>query len=257
MVSCCLGPFSSIRDCTTTIRDVLTNGLTGLGCKISIQTMPTLSSANRVIEAEFVAAAGRLDQLPPPQLTEIAFAGRSNVGKSTLMNALMGRRRLVRTSSTPGCTRTIAFFNARMSDASRVMLVDLPGYGYAQRSRDERHGWAPLIEGYLSRRPCLRGVVVLLDARRDIEPDDRQLLELLQRPSNVNRTTLGTLLVATKLDEVPKSQQATRLRNLQRQISQKVLGLSALDQHAVTSLWHGICRTWLVAPTGHCEGSAG
>lgn len=240
-----------------TIRDAPTNGLTGRRCKITIQTMPTLSSANRVIEAEFVAAAGRLDQLPPPQLTEIAFAGRSNVGKSTLMNALMGRRRLVRTSSTPGCTRTIGFFDARMSDSSRVMLVDLPGYGYAQRSREERRGWAALIEGYLLRRPCLRGVVVLVDARRDFESDDRQLLDLLQRPPDMNRTTLGTMLVATKLDEVPKSQQATRLRNLQRQVNQKVTGLSALDQHAVTSLWYGICGTWLVAPTGHCEGSAG
>ena len=219
--------------------------------------MPTPSPAHRVVEAEFVAAAGKLEQLPPPQLREVAFAGRSNVGKSTLMNALMGRKRLVRTSSTPGCTRTIAFFSARMADDSRVMLVDLPGYGYAQRSREERHGWAALIEGYLLNRASLRGVVVLVDARRDVEADDLQLLELLRRPSDANRTTLGSLLVATKLDQVSKNQQATRLRNLQSQADQKVFGLSALDQHSVMSLWQGICRTWLAPPEGQHESSAG
>jgi len=210
--------------------------------------MQSAPSANRVVEAQFVAAAAKLEQLPAPQLQEIAFAGRSNVGKSTLMNALMGRRRLVRTSSTPGCTRTISFFSARLSDETQAMFVDLPGYGYAQRSRDERRGWARLIEGYLLRRPCLRGVVLLIDARRDFESDDRLLLELLQRPSDVNRAAPATMLVATKLDEVPKSQQATRLRNLQQQANQRVLGLSALDQKSVASLWHHMSREWLLVP---------
>jgi GTP-binding protein len=210
-------------------------------------------SKNRIIDAQFVAAAGKLDQLPPPQFQEIAFAGRSNVGKSTLMNALLGRRRLVRTSSTPGCTRTIGFFSARTADNTQLMLVDLPGYGYAQRSREERRGWAALIEGYLLQRPSLRGVVLLVDARRDIEADDQELLELLQRPPSSNRTTIGTILVATKLDEVQRSQQATRLRNLQLQTKHKVLGLSVLQLESVSKLWQELSRKWLSLPTGAPE----
>ena len=209
---------------------------------MTIQVEP---SKTRIVDAQFVAAAGKLEQLPPPQLQEIAFAGRSNVGKSTLMNAVMGRRKLVRTSSTPGCTRTISFFKARRADNTEIMLVDLPGYGYAQRSRDERRGWAAMIEGYLLQRPCLRGVVLLVDARRDVEEDDRDLLTLLHQPSNINRAALGTMLVATKLDEVPKNQQMTRIRELQRQANQKVLGLSALEQKSVASLWLNLCREWL------------
>jgi len=212
---------------------------------VTIQVEP---SKTRIVDAQFVAAAGKLEQLPPPQLQEIAFAGRSNVGKSTLMNAVMGRRKLVRTSSTPGCTRTISFFKARRADNTEIMLVDLPGYGYAQRSRDERRGWAAMIEGYLLQRPCLRGVVLLVDARRDVEEDDRDLLTLLHQPSNINRAALGTMLVATKLDEVPKNQQMTRIRELQRQANQKVLGLSALEQKSVASLWLNLCREWLSEP---------
>jgi len=206
--------------------------------------MQTLTN-RRIVDAKFVAAAAKLDQLPPPQVQEIAFAGRSNVGKSTLMNALMGRKRLVRTSSTPGCTRTIGFFGARLSDATELSLVDLPGYGYAQRSHAERKGWAALIEGYLTHRPSLRGVVLLVDARREFEVDDSQLLELLQRSSNVNRPELGTLLVAMKLDQVPRSRQASRLRNLRLQANQPVLGVSALDQTSVDAVWQTLTRAWL------------
>lgn len=203
---------------------------------------------SRIVDAQFVAAAAKLDQLPPPQVQEIAFAGRSNVGKSTLMNALMGRKRLVRTSSTPGCTRTIGFFSARTADNTQVILVDLPGYGYAQRSREERRGWAALIEGYLLQRPSLRGVVVLVDARRDIEADDQELLELLQHPSSHSRMPLEAMLVATKLDEVPKSQRVTRLRDLQRQTKHGVLGLSVLDLKSVSLLWQNLHRKWVSSP---------
>ena len=120
----------------------------------------------RVIEAEFAAGATALEQLPPPNNVELAFAGRSNVGKSSLLNALMDRRRLVRTSSTPGCTRKINFFRTKARDGAVLTLVDLPGYGYAKRSKAERKLWSELIEAYLIQRDHLRGVVILVDARR-------------------------------------------------------------------------------------------
>src|SRR4051812_46210479 len=103
----------------------------------------------RVSRAEFMAAATRAEQLPPPQTLEIAFAGRSNVGKSSLMNSLLERRKLVRTSGTPGCTRQISMFEVTTRLGSRLTLVDLPGYGYAKRSHSERREWAELIHTYL------------------------------------------------------------------------------------------------------------
>jgi GTP-binding protein len=204
---------------------------------------------NRIVEAQFVAAAAQLDQLPPPQCLEIAFAGRSNVGKSTLMNAVMGRKNLVRTSSTPGCTRTISFFSARMANKTETMLVDLPGYGYAERSRDERRNWATLIESYLLHRPSLRGVILLIDARRDFQEDDGQLLDLLAQSENPNRAQPGTFVVATKLDQIQKSRQAARLRALREQANRAVFGLSALESPSVATFWATVCRDWL-SPSG-------
>lgn len=204
------------------------------------------NSSSRIVDAEFTAAAATDAQLPPPQFAEIAFAGRSNVGKSTLMNAIMGRRKLVRTSSTPGCTRTISFFKAVTVEKQALMLVDLPGYGYAQRSLAERKQWASLIEGYLLDRPTLRGVVLLVDARREFQSDDLELIELLRSSRNINRVTPAIVLVATKLDQVSSSQRQTRLRQLQQQVQQRVYGLSAQDLPTVAKFWqdvHGRCLT--------------
>ena len=118
-----------------------------------------------VLDARFLASATELSQLPPPAFAEIAFAGRSNVGKSSLINALAQRKKLVRISGRPGCTRGINLFRLRVrlpgegdADAAEGELdfVDLPGYGYAQRSKAERRSWGPLIESFLSQRPGLR-----------------------------------------------------------------------------------------------------
>ena len=130
----------------------------------------------RVVGASFIAGAGPGSSLPPPTQAEIAFAGRSNVGKSSLLNALVERRSLVRTSSTPGSTRQVNLFEARAADGAVFSLVDLPGYGFAKRSRSETATWAALIEGYIGARPTLAAVVLIVDVRRGLEDDDRELI---------------------------------------------------------------------------------
>jgi GTP-binding protein len=162
-----------------------------------------------VLDARFVGAADQLADLPPSVHTELAFGGRSNVGKSSLMNMLLGRRKLVRTSSTPGATRTINVFEASLDGGGgrRVLgLVDLPGYGFAHRSKSERASWGPMIEQYLAHRPGLRRVVVVCDARRGIGEEDGELLEYLAH--------LGkpSAIAMTKVDKLSRSerQQAER-----------------------------------------------
>src|SRR5215208_5623002 len=115
------------------------------------------------------------DWRPPPELPEVAFAGRSNVGKSSLLNRLVRRRKFARVSNTPGRTQEINFFRVN----GQFVLVDLPGYGYATVSKSKRAEWRPLIEGYLTGSEQLRGVVQLLDARHDPSPEDRQMIEFL------------------------------------------------------------------------------
>jgi GTP-binding protein len=128
---------------------------------------------------------------PESALPEIAFAGRSNVGKSSLLNALLRRRAAARVSRTPGRTREINFF--RVNDA--FMLVDLPGYGYARVAKERKAEWRPLIEGYLKSSPTLRGLVLLLDARREPSDDDKDMLSYLADAG------LPVLVAITKMDK--------------------------------------------------------
>src|SRR5512145_930214 len=116
---------------------------------------------------------------PRPDLPELAFAGRSNVGKSSLLNALVGVPALARTSNTPGRTRLINWFRVEPPKGPPVAFVDLPGYGYARVSKDERAAWRPLVEAYLERRQVLRTVLVLVDARRGTEREEAELLDYL------------------------------------------------------------------------------
>lgn len=167
-----------------------------------------------VIDAAYLAEARELAHLPPQGPLEIAISGRSNVGKSTLLNRLAARKALARTSKTPGRTRGIIFYDLKVAfpgapERTSLRLVDLPGYGYAQVSHDERRQWRTLIEGYVKRRAVLRLFLVLVDARREVQPDELELLEWLD--------SLGVAhqLVVTKVDKLSAAERGalkTKLR---------------------------------------------
>jgi len=141
---------------------------------------------------DFVWGSTSAENLPPQTLNEIAFVGRSNAGKSSLVNALTGRKSLARVSQTPGATRQINFFNL----AGRLMLVDLPGYGFAKRSRSEAEAWQEMIFAYLRGRSRLRRVALLIDSRRGVLESDQQVMALL------DRAAVSYALVLTKADEL-------------------------------------------------------
>ena len=192
----------------------------------------------RVVAAEFTAGATSVAGLPPPALAEVAFAGRSNVGKSSLMNMMLGRRNLVRTSNTPGCTRQINVFSARLDDSLAVHFVDLPGYGYAKLSKTELKSWGPMLEGYLRRRQTLRAVCVLVDIRRGVLEEERALLDFLAQPAEIERAVpMVSIVCATKLDKLPVSQHKPALAALARESGLDVVATSAETMLGREVLW--------------------
>lgn len=167
-------------------------------------TRAVLIEAGRVLFAgacEFFHAAQTLDQLPPPRGPEVAFAGRSNVGKSSLLNALTGRRALARVSATPGRTKQLNFFDL----AGRLTLVDMPGYGYAEAAKSVKEAWQGAMFGYLRGRPTLRRVVLLIDARVGFKPADEAAMALL------DEAAVTFQLVLTKADKVKPAPMAAML----------------------------------------------
>ena len=144
---------------------------------------------------DFVAGAASFESLIPIDLPEVAFAGRSNVGKSSLVNALTGRRSLARTSSSPGHTRQINFFNL----AGQLMLVDLPGYGFAQVSKSMKETWQDLASAYLRGRPTLKRVCLLIDSRHGVKDADRETMK------NLDAAAVSYQLVLTKADYLKKA----------------------------------------------------
>ncbi|HVY15683.1 MAG TPA: ribosome biogenesis GTP-binding protein YihA/YsxC [Rhodopila sp.] len=150
---------------------------------------PEALEAGRLLfaaECRFFHGAQRLDQLPPIAGPEVAFAGRSNVGKSSLLNALTGRNHLARVSSEPGRTRQLNFFDL----GGRLTLVDMPGYGYARASKDIKADWQGMMFDYLRGRPTLRRVVLLLDSRIEVKQADRDVMDLLDRAAVTFRIVL-------------------------------------------------------------------
>ncbi|MCF8050357.1 MAG: ribosome biogenesis GTP-binding protein YihA/YsxC [Desulfobacterales bacterium] len=186
-----------------------------------------------VQSAEFIKSAVKPTEYPPPQLPEIAFAGRSNVGKSSLINTLVNRKRLVKTSNTPGRTRLLNFFAVN----GRIGFVDLPGYGYAKVPKTVRQRWGPMVEAYLSERGCLRGVVLLIDLRRDPGSEEINLLHWLAD------RTLPVRIVLTKADKLSKSRQKLRRQKIAAALrisASELILFSAKTRAGRDDLWREI-----------------
>ncbi len=158
-------------------------------------------------QVRFETSFGRLDQLPPSQMPELVFAGRSNVGKSSLINKLFSQKSLARVSATPGKTATINFFRG-----GQMRFVDLPGYGYAKVSRQEKLRWASLIEGYFAQDRDIRLVFSLVDMRHPPTKDDLMMIEFLIE------SELPFVVVLTKADKLSAAQQRKRLEELEQEL---------------------------------------
>lgn len=183
----------------------------------------------KITSAEFVGAVAKPGQPPPGRLPEIAVAGRSNVGKSSLINAFLGRKKLARISKQPGRTREINFF--RIND--RFHLVDLPGYGYAKAPEEVRLAWGRLVESYLNGSQQLRGVVMLIDARRGIRDEDRRLFRF------IGEAGAPALLVLTKIDKLSWSARAAAVERARLDAGlpeDQVLATSAKTREGIPDL---------------------
>jgi len=192
--------------------------------------------APKVLDARYLGSGTAPEQLPGPALPEIAFAGRSNVGKSSLLNALVARKGLARTSKTPGHTNKINLFEVR-TEAGEIVFGDLPGYGFAARSKEQLKAWQPMIEGYLLKRGSLRALVLLVDVRRGVEEDDDELAEYWAQ------TKKPLIVVATKVDKLPKSQIKPALDKLRAETKARIIGFSSETDQGRGELWSAILAT--------------
>lgn len=182
--------------------------MSGLAEITDDEARAALLEAGRLLFArscDFYFGAQKLEQVPPPGLPEIAFCGRSNVGKSSLLNALTGRNALARVSNTPGRTRQLNFFNL----GDRLALVDMPGYGYAKASKELQADWQGMMFEYLRGRPNLRRVLLLMDARIETKSADLAAMNLL------DEAAVAFQIVLTKADDVPPAQFAKRLTEVE------------------------------------------
>jgi GTP-binding protein len=189
-------------------------------------------------QATFLASSGGPADLPPPGPPEIAFAGRSNVGKSSAINALLGRKRLAFTSKTPGRTQTINFFD--LADTAR--LVDLPGYGYAKVPQALRAQWQSLVGSYVTSRDTLVGVVLVMDARHPLTSLDLQLIHFLG--------DVRLLALLSKADKLSRAEQAAALKSVKASLQAEVRLFSSITRQGVDEC-RDLLESWLGASRGN------
>jgi GTP-binding protein len=201
-----------------------------------------------VLDASFVKSAAEPAQWPAPDRPEAAFCGRSNVGKSSCLNALANRRQLARVSRTPGRTRLLNFFDVRVGERTRsggrgpvhqLRLADLPGYGFASGPREERERWKGMIEAYLTGRETLRLLVVVVDGEIGAQPSD---IEMVRWGASLDKPLA---VVATKLDRVARTRRDGQLRKIAAQLHlphDRVIGFSAKEKLGVDELWQELVK---------------
>ena len=201
----------------------------------------------KILTTEFLVSAMSPEQYPRQPLPEVAFAGRSNVGKSSLINTLVHRKGLVKTSATPGKTRAINFFLINQ----RFLLVDLPGYGYAKVPLEVRASWQPMVETYLQQRDTLRAVVHIVDLRHAPTAQDQQLREWLQHQGVV------MLVVATKADKIQPGRRTAHIRAVRHILAmpadEPLLLFSAQSHEGRLQLWQRLEA--LLTPVVHGRGA--
>jgi GTP-binding protein len=184
------------------------------------------------VKARFITSAAESKQFPPENLPEIAVVGRSNVGKSSLINVLTGQDGLARTSRTPGRTRLVNWFEID----GKFHLVDLPGYGYAEVSRAMRESWRPLIENYLSERKTLAGVLLLIDVRRGVQDEELDFVPWLE--------ARGTPIVValTKADKLAKNKRMLEVTKAKKALGLKrdPFAVSAQTADGIDPLWRAV-----------------
>jgi len=185
------------------------------------------------MNSEFITSAADKGGFPETALPEIAFIGRSNVGKSSMINTLLGRKKLVKVGNTTGKTRLINFFNIE----DKYMFVDLPGYGYAKTSKTERKKWGRLIESYLKTRTQLKACVLIVDIRRIPSGDDFLMIDWL------SENEIPIILTATKTDKVSRNELDKHIRGIAETLSvtpNAVLPFSATRKDGTETLWENI-----------------
>lgn len=191
---------------------------------------------------DFIWAAAKIDGLPPMGPTEIAFAGRSNVGKSSLLNALTGRKALARTSNTPGRTQQLNFFAVGTAGEEPLRLVDMPGYGFASASKEKISSWTQLMHAYLRGRASLARVYVLIDGRHGLKPPDLEMFDLL------DSSAMSYQVILTKKDEVKKSDVEARLLGVLAGLAKRpaahpeVIFTSSETGEGIADLREGVAR---------------
>ncbi len=184
----------------------------------------------KILSADFIKSAGRPSEYPKGGLPELAIAGKSNVGKSSLINALVNRKNLAKTSSTPGRTQMINFFRIN----GKISLVDLPGYGYARVPLQVRQTWKPMVESYLQTRENIRLVILIIDARRGASTEDLDLLDWLDYHG------IPSLIVLTKTDKLSQIERAKQKKILSEDAllsSKPYLFFSAVSGEGKEELW--------------------